>query len=138
MSPDISRQTELFLCGQLRALVPNHTFIPFNGGDEFNDSFDIEPPFTVLSIYEPEKVLQTEGAWECKGTCHVISHGDETSSHSHGVMARLIYSVLGDIPRYNSEDFVFHGIDVNQVTNGTDESDQARGTVIRFTCGVSG
>ena len=138
-SPDIKRQTELYLCRKLMAALPGRTFVPFSGGDETHDSFDIEPPFGVIAVTEAEKTCPTESTWQVSGTAQWVTHITEATSPEHSQQVREMYSALGSLPPDSSDSaFSFHGIDVDHVDMTEDDKSRARAGIVKFAAGVGG
>lgn len=138
MTPDIKRATELYIVDQLSLAVPGHVFVPFTGGSRTTGAVEIEPPFTVVSVSDANKVMATEGTWFCIGKAQVITARVEASSEEHAELARQVYAALSNIQPFISADFAFHGIDIDDMTTADDEASQAHADVISFTAGVGG
>jgi|694.fasta_scaffold00471_85 hypothetical protein len=138
MGADINRACEVHLCDRMRLALPDITFLPFTGFG-LNEE-PIEPPYVVILMGTAEKTLVQESTFLIPGTAQIISHIDETESEDHAQMVRDVYKVLGALSSTRESDFIFHGIDITNLSNSDYEGkgDSAHADVIHFTVGVSG
>ncbi len=144
MSPEIKRQTELFLCAQLAAACPGLVFVPSKGFDEVKE---LEPPFTVLAMGDASKTMATEMTWQMKGTAQIITHLGDTRAGDHALLVRQILAALATIPSVGGHaeaaaveaagDFIFHGLDITGTRESQDNALKAHADIVDFTCGVS-
>ena len=138
MEPLIGRRLELFLCTKLRAAVPDRQILPYSGGDERGDSFDVEPPLGVIACNECEKTHQQENTWLIKGSLQWISHITEQTPQEHEMAARVLVANLQAINGEQQDYFTFHGIDVTDEKMAQSDDGRHRASIIHFTAGCSG
>lgn len=142
---EIKRLFERYLCKKLSYEITGHKFLSMNGGNEEGgdeladaESEDLEPPFTVVSVNEAQKMMAQFGHWRVQGTVQLVTHIDEMTPVVHSKFARLIYHVLVNLQPEVVDGLAFHGIDVTD-SRSVDTSEQsARVDVIEFTAGIGG
>ncbi len=138
MEPLIGRRLELFLCEKLRAAVPGIQILPFSGGDQTGDAFDVEPPLTVIAASESEKTHQQENTWIIKGSMQYITHLTETTPQQHDISVRILIANLQAIAGEQQDYFTFHGLDIADEKMTEDDKSRCRASIIHFTAGASG
>ena len=137
--PDIKRRTELFICSALRAALPGYIFVPFTGGTEEGDAFEVIPPFTVVYVTNAVKTHQADSTFRVEGSVQVITHAAETRTPTHAAMVKDIYNTLLSLqPNGNDPNFSFHGIDIDALTTAQDTENSVHADVIGFAAGVGG
>lgn len=137
MEPLSYRRLETFLCEKLRVLAPGNTILPYSGGDDKGDAFDVEPPLAVIGITEAEKTHQQENTWICKGLFQWISHITECTPQQHEAAARIMVANLQTIPAAQEQYFTFHGLDISDEKMSESEDGRCRASLIHFTAGIS-
>lgn len=138
MTPDIKRQTELYMVEKLSAQISDHAFLPFTGGSQTTGATEVEPPFTVIAIPTAQRTMATEGTWLCQGTAQIVTHTSESTSEAQAELVRKVYAALSAIPTQGDATFSFHGIDITDMTYATDEDKQFYADIINFVVGVGG
>ena len=134
----VGRQLELFLCAKLRIAVPGTQILPFSGGDQKGDSFDVEPPLGVISAGEAEKTHQQENTWIIKGTLQWITHITESTPQEHEAAVRILVANLQTIAAAQEAYFTFHGLDITDEKMTEDSESRCRASIVGFTAGASG
>lgn len=138
MTTDIKTLVERLVCAKLLEAIPNQKFLSMNGGTEIYDAEFIEPPFTVVTINEAEKVLSQQGLWLVQGSVQVVSHMDEWNPQEHAEFSRMVYHALSGIESAVGVGVRVHGLDVTDSKHKEEETENARIEVIDFTAGVTG
>jgi len=134
----VGRQLELFLCAKLRIAVPGTQILPFSGGDQKGDSFDVEPPLGVIAAGEAEKTHQQENTWIIKGTLQWITHITESTPQEHEAAVRILVANLQTIAGVQETYFTFHGLDITDEKMSESEDGRHRASIIHFAAGCSG
>jgi hypothetical protein len=136
--PLIGRRLELFLCAKLRELCPGKTLLPFSGGDEDNDSLEVEAPVGVISVTSAEKTHQQENTWLCKGRFQWVTHMTETTPQEHEIAMRQMVAELQTIAGEQTGYFTFHGLDISEESMAKSEEGRHRASIVDFVAGCSG
>lgn len=139
MSDLIKRKFERYIAAKLTGVMPTMAFLSSTGGGETEDARDIEPPFSIVTALELEKILGLYGQWAIKGTVQVVTHMSEHTPTAHSELSELVKHHMSALePEVVEDNIAFHGIDISGMRYADNEDERIRVTAIDFTAGAGG
>lgn len=131
---DIKRHLELFLVERLTAAVPGHQFLPMTG---FGNDPELEPPFTVVTATDSEKMYSNREVYYGKAVIQIITHSQDTPVEEHSKIVKAVSDTMKLLTRSAVKPgFVFSGSDVHGMRYSDDEKTQTHADLIDITWGA--